>query len=226
MTRSRLVPVLLAAILLVGAANLGAYAATGRPLLLGKGNTASKTTTLKTTGNGAALTLKSKKGKPPLKVSNKTKVKKLNADLVDGFDSKALRTRVLTYPLPVLTNTSSFVRRFVGLPAGLYVASYNVSGTASAGNTKMQCSIGDLAGEGPTFLGANASTFAFTSDTLAVSASGFVDTRAGAYALGCLIIDGNLTTRAPDDYRSAVTFTRVDDLVTGSTSVVLRPADR
>ena len=65
-----LVTVLLAAVLLVGAANLAAFAATGGPLLLGKSNTATKTTKLKTTGNRPALSLKSESGKAPLKVSN------------------------------------------------------------------------------------------------------------------------------------------------------------
>ena len=72
--------------------NLGAFAATGGPLLLGKSNTASKATTLKTTSKGPALSLKTKKGSAPLKVTSSTKVAKLNADLVDGLDGAALRT--------------------------------------------------------------------------------------------------------------------------------------
>ena len=76
--------VLGAATLLVGGIQLVATAATGGPLLLGKSNTADKTTKLKTTGNKAALSLKSKSGKAPLKVSNSTLIKKLNADLIDG----------------------------------------------------------------------------------------------------------------------------------------------
>ena len=129
MTRSRLVPVLLAAVLLVGAANLGAYAATGGPLLLGKSNTASKTTTLKTTGNGAALSLKSKAGKAPLKVSNSTKVAKLNADLVDGAGGDAWRPRA-TSTTSTATGVSRPLRllRATGSPArAATIANYSVS---------------------------------------------------------------------------------------------------
>ena len=53
----RIAPVLLAIVVLIGAANLGAYAATGKPLLLGKTNKASKTTTVKS-ARGPALKVK------------------------------------------------------------------------------------------------------------------------------------------------------------------------
>lgn len=48
--RGRTLPVLLCTLALVGAANLGAYAASGQPLLLGHHNHASATTTLATSG--------------------------------------------------------------------------------------------------------------------------------------------------------------------------------
>jgi hypothetical protein len=63
-----------------------AYAATGGKFILGKSNTAGKTTTL-TNKNGTALSLKSKAGSAPLKVNGSAKVANLNADQLDGLDS-------------------------------------------------------------------------------------------------------------------------------------------
>ena len=90
-SRGRLVPVLLATLVLLAGANLASYAASGGPLLAGKGNKATKTTKLKNTGAGPALALTSKPGTAPLAVSDSTKVANLNADLVDGLDSAQLR---------------------------------------------------------------------------------------------------------------------------------------
>ena len=140
MTRSRLVPVLLSAVLLVGAANLGAYAATGAPLLLGKANTATKTTKLKTTGNKAALSLKSKATVAPLAVSNSTKVAKFNADLVDGLDGAALQNKSYVYNLTAtgVTNNNA-VFTLTGLPPGRYIASYSVIGDIAGAGTLFGC---------------------------------------------------------------------------------------
>jgi hypothetical protein len=62
-----------------------AYAATGGKFILGKSNSAGKTTTL-SNKNGTALSLSSKAGTPSLKVNRTTKVPNLNADLLDGLD--------------------------------------------------------------------------------------------------------------------------------------------
>ncbi|WP_372735477.1 hypothetical protein, partial [Nocardioides sp.] len=98
-SRTRVLPTLLAAVLLIGAVNLGAYAASGKPLLLGKTNKATKTTTVKMKGNGAALSLKTKANSAPLKINSKVKVGNLNADRLDGLDSSALETLTYTFPL-------------------------------------------------------------------------------------------------------------------------------
>ena len=60
-----------------------AYAATGGKFILGKSNSAGKTSTL-TNKHGTALSLNSKAGTPSLKVNRTTKVPNLNADLIDG----------------------------------------------------------------------------------------------------------------------------------------------
>jgi hypothetical protein len=62
-----------------------AYAATGGKFILGKSNTAGKTTTL-TSKNGAALSLNSPLGAPPLKVNRSITVPNLSSDLLDGMD--------------------------------------------------------------------------------------------------------------------------------------------
>src|SRR5262249_57941840 len=93
--RGRTVPVLLGVAALVGAANLGAYAADGHPLLLGQENHAAATTTV-ASGRAPALTLKTSAKTPPLSVSSHKVVKNLNADRVDGRDAADLTTSVLT----------------------------------------------------------------------------------------------------------------------------------
>jgi hypothetical protein len=64
-----------------------ASAATGGTFLLGKSNSATHLTTL-TDKKGTALSLKSKKGAPPLKVNRSARVRNLNADLLDGQHAK------------------------------------------------------------------------------------------------------------------------------------------
>ena len=119
--------VLGAATLLVGGIQLVATAATGGPLLLGKSNTANKTTKLKTTGNKAALALKSKSGKAPLKVSNSTLIKKLNADLLDGASASTLDPAVTNFSggpdNGVITSGQALFT--TTLPAGTYEMSLN-----------------------------------------------------------------------------------------------------
>jgi hypothetical protein len=98
--RGRTLPVLLATTALVGAANLGAYAASGRPLLLGGHNSSPVTTTVTDTGSGPALTLRTSAKAPPLAVSSSKVVKHLNADRVDGLRAADLGAEAFTYLLP------------------------------------------------------------------------------------------------------------------------------
>src|SRR5690242_13453267 len=88
---TRVLAVFGAVALLVVGVNAAAYAATGKSLILGKTNKASKTTTIQNTKSGAALSLKTKsKSSAPLKVNGTGKVVNLNADRVDGLDGVAL----------------------------------------------------------------------------------------------------------------------------------------
>ena len=124
--RGRVLPVALAAVVLVGGANLAAYAANGHPLLLGAHNTESKTATVTNTAKGAALSLSTSKQSPPLQVNSTKVVKHLNADAVDGQSAKDLATNVITYNIPGGTSVP-FSRTLNGLPKGSYLASLVVA---------------------------------------------------------------------------------------------------
>jgi hypothetical protein len=64
------------------------YAANGGGLVLGKKNKATKSTVIQNKKT-VPLKLKAKKRKPALKVNTKAKIKKLNADFLDGVSSEA-----------------------------------------------------------------------------------------------------------------------------------------
>lgn len=93
MRGNRIVASVLGAAVIVGGINIAVYAANGQPLLLGRTNTETSPAVVKNTGNGAALALRTRSSAPPLTVSSGKKVRKLNADKVDGFSAKALQSR-------------------------------------------------------------------------------------------------------------------------------------
>jgi hypothetical protein len=123
----RTVPVLVAALVLVGGVNLAAYAANGKPLLLGNTNSETKTSVVKNGGPGPALSLTSKPGSAPLAVSSTKVVTHLNADMVDGLTSSQLRAKDYRYVLPnVGPFSSSTDVSFPGLPRGVYLMNYAI----------------------------------------------------------------------------------------------------
>ena len=140
---SKTLTLLAAAAILVVGADVASYAANGRPLLLGQANSESATATVKNTGTGAALSLKTRAGSPPLKVSSSKVVKKLNADTVDGSHAAALKTNAITYAIPAGT-TASFTLRLENLPAGVYLGSFDIFMTSGGAAT----SVCYLTGEG------------------------------------------------------------------------------
>lgn len=225
-TRSRIITVLLAAVVLVGGANLAALAATGGPLLLGKGNTATKTTKLKTTGNGPALSLKTKASAPPFKISSSTKVTKLNADLVDGLDSQALKTGAYLYELTAVGVTTNFVEfALTGLPAGRYQVAYDLTAVvADTAPTFVGCFL--LTGSDPDYQGAAIAIGAFSGQWV-ISGSGYVDTRTDTYKFVCQRNNGtSITIPADSRFPATLTFLRLDDVAstskTGTVSSGLR----
>jgi hypothetical protein len=86
-----------AAAVLVGGADLAAYAATGNALILGHSNSAGTTTSLKNTGRGPALSLNNIKSAPPLVVNSSKMVKHLNANMVGGKTAGQLNPAALTW---------------------------------------------------------------------------------------------------------------------------------
>lgn len=113
------------------------YAGTGDSLVVGRLNTANRTTHLTSTGGGPALSLHAKGERAALAVDSKAKIARLNADLVDGKDATALQhnVRVLT----ATAGTAPSGAMSLTLPAmarGRYQVGYEVfmmgaSGTVS-----------------------------------------------------------------------------------------------
>lgn len=132
--------VVAAAAVLVGGANLAVHAANGGPLLLGKGNVASKSTKLKTTGNGPALKLKSKSGTPSLAVSSPAKVAKLNADRVDDLEGAALATTPTIYKITDIATVHTGTLQYeVPVPAGSVLFSFAGAITPSSTGVQSLC---------------------------------------------------------------------------------------
>jgi hypothetical protein len=73
------------------------YAVTGESLLLGRINHAGSTTTIVRNGSGVALSLRSAHGSPSLRVSSSARVRRLNADLLDGRSASKLATHAVSY---------------------------------------------------------------------------------------------------------------------------------
>lgn len=110
--------------LLVTSLDYMAYAATGKSLLLGKGNSANKVTTVTRTTNGPAMQFKVKNGTgAPIKVNSKGRVGKLNADMVDGAHAADLGVRTTIYDYNVsLTSASQMSFTLPAVAAGSYLA--------------------------------------------------------------------------------------------------------
>ncbi len=112
-----------------------AMAATGKPLILGKVNKSGKTTTVKSS-NGAALSLKTRAGQPPLVVNQGTKVPNLNADRVDGKSASQLGVRTRTARFTFTENgVESLTHIISNVKAGTYLVNYSMFLEVSAAVT-------------------------------------------------------------------------------------------
>jgi len=230
-SRGRIVPVLLATLVLLAGANLAAYAASGGPLLVGKGNKATKTTKLKNTGAGPALSLTPKPGTAPLAVSDATKVTNLNADLVDGLDSTQLRNadtvdgldssalanKTYVYALSGSTTAANLAFPLPGLPPGRYLASYAVAANFTSTYADFVCYFTNTTGLASSF-----SILSAAGDSTSigyVTGSGYLDTTGAAKMLACERSGGGTMTLPAGTFNfpSQVTLTRLD-AVTPSTS--------
>lgn len=143
LVRGRFVPVVAAAVVLVGGANLAAYAANGHPILLGHSNSETKTATVTNTGNGAALSLKTRASSPPLQVTSSKVVKHLNADALDGASASALKTTsyVLTDSDTTTVHSGGATWALSGVPAGRYLVSWDVNLVPIASGDSVACGI-------------------------------------------------------------------------------------
>jgi hypothetical protein len=205
--RGRLFPVLAAAAILVGGANFAAYAASGHPLVLGGGNHAAGTTTLHNDGRGPALSLRTRPGAAPLAVSSHHKVKELNADQVDGFTSRSLRTRSWTYRIGGDSDEGpTIVRTFPGLPAGHYLASYNMVAGLYASGYAMSCWFTTPSQARAVY----GRAMQDPGGPVVVGASGYVDAT-GPISMTCQAAPAFDTySSAESSYDSQVTFTMLD----------------
>ena len=122
-------------IVLLAALDWAAAAATGRSMVLGKWNQADQTTTLKNTKNGPALDLRANKG-PALAVNSDKRVKKLNADMLDGKDASDLAASKQTvYVYGATSRVGGFTQNLPAQPAGSYLVAYSAQFVGAAGST-------------------------------------------------------------------------------------------
>lgn len=203
----RTMPVLLAAVALVGGANAVAYAANGRPLLLGSDNHESRTATVHNTGAGPALSLRTRPGAPPLSVTSDRRVPALNADRVDGLDAAALRTTSWTYLFASENDEGpDVVRGFPGLPPGRYLVSYTVVASLIGGDgVPLSCWLTTATEPKAVY---SVSTQA--GGMVSVSATGYVDTTRGVTLTLHSAASFNIYPQRAGDPESSVTFTRLD----------------
>jgi hypothetical protein len=209
-------PVLVAAGVLIGGANIAAYAANGQPLLLGHSNSESKTALVHNSGSGPALSLKSKAKSPSLAVSSGKLIKHLNADKIDGLDGSQVKNAAYRYAVPATGPlTSEGVWNFPALPKGQWLASYSL--IVFGANTQCFFRQGN-----PT----TAEAFALTGSntTSGLNASAVVDTTGthGPVQLHCQGGSYSLYSSA-GDAESTVTFTNVGS-VTRHTIAPAAPA--
>jgi hypothetical protein len=130
--------------ILVLAANSAVYAATGGKFILGKTNKANKVSTLKRTTSGSALSLVTKSSaNAPLATNGRGKVTNLNADMVDGLDSTALKTRtiVLTDSDTVTVHPGFVTWSLSSVPAGTYLVSWDVNMLPLADTDDIVCAV-------------------------------------------------------------------------------------
>lgn len=120
-------------IVLLAALDWAASAATGRSFVLGRWNQADHTTTLKNTGQGPALDLRAKGA--ALKVHNGKRIKKLNADQLDGLSGSDYKTnRNTIYQWSVAQHTGGFSQAIPTQRPGSYLITFDVQLTGAAGD--------------------------------------------------------------------------------------------
>lgn len=201
----------------------GTYASTGDSLIIGKFNKAGKTTHLKSTGKGPALALHARGKRPALKVDSEARVRKLNADRVDGNNAEQLRNNVRVYTAASGNSTNGVLEfKLPNFPKGRYQASYGVTIVGASGSradpTQADCL---LYSPGPNGSVGRVSGYLTTTSMayqVGLSASGIVNKDTARWRLNCAAFQ---TGAGPDDWSidSArpirVTLTRIDKTIGG-----------
>lgn len=122
-------------LVLLTALDVAASAATGRAMILGHFNQADHTTVVKNTKKGPALDLRAKKG-PALAVNSSQRVKRLNADLLDGKNASDLAASKQTvYVYGGTARVGGFTQILPPQPAGSYLLAYSAQFVGAAGTT-------------------------------------------------------------------------------------------
>lgn len=219
--QNRLVIVLLAVGVLVGVANVATYAGTGDPLLLGRTNTSTRTSTIVNTRGGPVLELEAEPGAAPLAVSSAVKVRKLNADKLDGYTARQLQTRSIVYTIPALGAEDRFTLRLPGLHRRVYQASFSVVAHMFTEGATINCY---FAGEAGWYeLLAYGSTNA---DYSTSNASGVLDLRDGPASFDCFTHGGLGIVDADRSGQSQIVLTPIDRIGTAATTEVPRMRSR
>ncbi len=125
--------VILAAVM--GVASM-AFAAKGKPFILGKSNVATKVSTLIKKGAGPALDLRVGSG-PPLRVNSSAPVANLNADKVDGKDFSAFGAKEVIDRIGPLPREGTYTSK-----GGTLIISASGSGFRNSGITRTHGFIG------------------------------------------------------------------------------------
>lgn len=168
-----------AAALLVVGVDYATFAATGDSLVLGRINHQQKTTVLTKHGTGPALRLTTRGNeRPSLAVSSSARVRKLNADLLDGQSASALSSRAVTYKAgnsgDVLQGLSSWRQP---VEPGIYQVSFkaflNPDSPAPGNTVDVICGVADLNTIGPR-------THVYTADSATFTGTGFPTLMSGA----------------------------------------------
>ncbi len=214
--RGRLLPALLAAAVLLLGANVTAYAATGKPLLLGKSNNTTKTTTL-ASKRGPALSLRTAVTAPPMRVTSPRLVTRLNADQVDGYHASSLMTSSTVYRVPAMSWPEMNPRWSLGrVPTGTYEIGLDLMFTSDGSG---RCLV--LAGAAERILiGASAPA---VRDLMALSGSAVVRISAADSPLVLTCFNEDATLQTWPGTSPQVTLTRIDQL-RSATATPLRPA--
>lgn len=124
-----------------------AVAATGGSFVLGRSNTASKTSTLTSTA-GAPLSLHAPPGRSPLRVDSARQVALLNADLLDGLHGRAFARRLCHNGPDDYVRAQTDCTRVLTVIAPLTSDGYRVLGTNPAPGAIAYCPFGFAVGGG------------------------------------------------------------------------------